>query len=425
MTIKILTIFSSILVLLAFTFDQCEATGLDNADVSIGNEYATVGVSPTTHSRTMIDVARKLDGQGVKHEESPYFVIRMPWCLLACLIVFFVTYPLFLFTIPFLRNDRWSRFKSVFWLANNQQYTRIGGSTKNNDASATFFADIFTPSIACGMIMATTLFLVIPEAIPLIQRGLISSIDEEIEIVTGTISRFGVAVMAGFLIHPMTTLFLTSSEDSSEPSSDSPSPSAPKTLEPTNEISSSEEKYDDDNEINETTTENSTDEPALQKFENSRYWIVIIAGDATNNIFDGLFIGSAYMTCSVTLAVFVTIITVFTELSRMNANYFHLTQIAGIKACPALLYTLFSGIAIFVGVTIIIATNPSRLVTGNILSVAAGVYFHISASECLPRIYSVLSVVTVSWHKLLAVLFFAIGALPVGLTLNQHGHCDE
>lgn len=258
MILKLQTILSTIFLLLVFTANQCQATVLDNAVVSIGNEDATTG------ARTMIDAARHLDDQDVnvhKHDESPYFNIRMPWCLLACLIVFFFTFASFLFILPSLRDDdRWNYYKSAFWRANShlqssapstdEEYVPIirNDGDEEQATNATVFADILTPSIACGMIMATNLFLVIPEALLLIQRGVLSSSKEhQIEIATGAISRFGLAVMAGFLIHPATTMFLTPAEDvdvdRSVPSPDTP-PNAEKTLQHADEINSDEEKND-------------------------------------------------------------------------------------------------------------------------------------------------------------------------------------
>eukprot|EP00555_Chaetoceros_dichaeta_P002268 CAMPEP_0198252406 /NCGR_PEP_ID=MMETSP1447-20131203/2919_1 /TAXON_ID=420782 /ORGANISM="Chaetoceros dichaeta, Strain CCMP1751" /LENGTH=442 /DNA_ID=CAMNT_0043937657 /DNA_START=25 /DNA_END=1353 /DNA_ORIENTATION=- len=442
MTFKLQTILSTIFLVLVFTVNQCEATILDRAVVSIGNEDATMDTSPIIYSRIMIDAARHLNDQEVnvhKHDESPYFNIRMPWCLLACLIVFFFTYAVFLFTIPSLRSDRWNCYKSAFWVANShvqssapptEEYEPIIKSDGDEEqaTNATVPADILTPSIACGMILATNLFLVIPEAILLIQRGVISSNkEEEIEIATGAICRFGAAVMAGFIIHPATTKFLTPTEDieldKSAPSPDSPS-NAQKTLEHADEINSDEEKNDDgDNSvIKEASIDSSSDYNALQNSIHSRLWVAILAGDITNNIFEGLFIGSAFMTCSTAVAVCVTIITIYTQLSRKFADYFLLTKYAGMFSTQALLLIFASGLAIFIGVAIIIIMNPGQLAVGCYLAIASGVYFHISASECLPRINSVVISPRDRW---LVIGFFLFGALPIGLTLFQHGHCDE
>ena len=134
----------------------------------------------------------------------------MPYALVACIIVYSFTVVGLLLVIPFLMCKRWHFLKSVFWVADNhlqqsaettKQCTEFGRSTIQSEVddnakeqAAKLLADISVPSVACGAILATTLFLVIPESILQIQRAT-SSDEGEIEILSGTISRFGASLM--------------------------------------------------------------------------------------------------------------------------------------------------------------------------------------------------------------------------------------
>jgi len=187
--------------------------------VSRKGEASTI-VYPISYSEirrnggtTTMDDVRHLEGE----EENIHVQTTKPFfsVLLAIIIVNIVTLMALLSLIPVLMNTRWSSFKSAFWVANayvhtptdiTKQYLNIGRSSIKNkidkhakEQTATLLADIFVPSFVCGTILATTLFLVIPEALLLIQRGT-SSEEGEIEILSGTISRFGAAVMTGYML---------------------------------------------------------------------------------------------------------------------------------------------------------------------------------------------------------------------------------
>jgi len=147
----------------------------------------------------------------------------------------------------------------------------------------------------------------------------------------------------------------------------------------------------------------------------------ILLGGATHNFFDGMFIGVAFMTCSNAIAVCITLITIYNEITQQVADYFLLTKCAGISIPRALLLNFASSLSDVIGALLIISSNLGNVAIGVMLAFAAGVYLHISASDCLPRVYSVVKLSRDRWYS---VLFFMIGALPIGLTLLKHGHCE-
>ena len=80
-----------------------------------------------------------------------------------------------------------------------------------------------------------------------------------------------------------------------------------------------------------------------------------------------------------------------------------------------------SGLSVMFGVILILAMDVSRMATGCILAVSAGVYVHVAASECIPRIEKE---VKCCKDRAVSVLCFVVGAIPIGLVLLNHGHCE-
>jgi len=68
---------------------------------------------------------------------------------------------------------------------------------------------------------------------------------------------------------------------------------------------------------------------------------------------------------------------------------------------------------------VILAAQPSQAVVGALL--ASGVFVHILATECIPKIRPQLHENV--RHTLLFLFCFALGAVPIGLVLINHGHC--
>lgn len=492
MTTKLQTILPVILLLITLVLRQSGVVALGAIDVTSRKLDATNIASPIGHANIRknggrANVVRYLEGgeeNNHRKKTQPFFHV-----LLATIVVNIVTLVGLLSLIPVLLSKRWSSFKSAFWVANKlvhepnestKLYWNVGKSIidKNDPMYAkdakgqtkTLLSDLFVPSYVCGTILATTLFLVIPEAIVFIQRGT-SSFKGEIEILPGTIARFGAAFMTGYMLplflgalFPRAPEYICSDEFMS--SSDSTTMAAHKSvpskrvdeeakcdedgyLGATDSKDTSDESTCNNGEINECSTleENPTsssismgasdfnDHPSDTKvsFENegvktpkpqkinSRMASDILIGAALHNFFDGMFIGAAFMTCSNATAVCLTIITIWNEITQQAADYFLLTKCAGISIPRALLLIFASSLSDVIGALVIVGANLGNMGIGILLAFAAGVYLHISASDCLPRVYAVVIGSRDRWNSL---GFFVIGTLPIGLSLLKHGHCD-
>jgi zinc transporter ZupT len=147
----------------------------------------------------------------------------------------------------------------------------------------------------------------------------------------------------------------------------------------------------------------------------------ILLGDGFHNFTDGIFLGNAFVLCSRDIAYTLVATTVYHELAQEIADFALLTHHCGMSTRRALIYNFLSGFSVMFGAVLIVALELSDVVTGALLSVSAGVYIYIAATECIPRIQAAQKNVN---DTLLFLLCFIIGAVPIGLVLLNHGHCE-
>ncbi len=147
----------------------------------------------------------------------------------------------------------------------------------------------------------------------------------------------------------------------------------------------------------------------------------ILIGDAFHNFCDGIFVGIAFMSCNTSVAMTIVGVTLYHEIAQELADYFLLTRYANLSKWKALLLNFLAGLSVMLGGLLVLAIDMSELTIGVFMGLASGVYLNIAAVECLPRVTSVVSTVK---DRLLLLGMFAVGAIPVGLTLINHTHCE-
>jgi zinc transporter ZupT len=147
----------------------------------------------------------------------------------------------------------------------------------------------------------------------------------------------------------------------------------------------------------------------------------ILLGDGFHNFADGIFLGSAFLTCGTTIAGSVMVATLYHEIVQELADFVMLTKHAGLSIPKALFLNFVSGLAIVLGGIVVLTANLSSMGIGVLLSMSAGVYIHIAAVECMPR---VTDIVESRRDYLYALVMFALGATPTGLVLLVHVHCE-
>jgi zinc transporter ZupT len=126
------------------------------------------------------------------------------------------------------------------------------------------------------------------------------------------------------------------------------------------------------------------------------------------------------LTCGTTIAVSVMVATLYHEIVQELADFGMLTKHAGLSIPKALFLNFISGLAILLGGIVVLTVNLSSMGIGVLLSMSAGVYIHITAVECMPR---VTDIVESRLDYLYALFMFALGAIPIGLVLLVHDHC--
>jgi zinc transporter ZupT len=161
--------------------------------------------------------------------------------------------------------------------------------------------------------------------------------------------------------------------------------------------------------------------PKTKRPINYKLAISLILGDGFHNFADGIFLGNAFLLCSRSVAYAIVGATIYHELAQELADYFLLTTHCGLKPLSALCLNFLSGLSVVLGVVVIFALPIGATATGCILAISAGVYVYIAASECLPRIEQEIKG---HFDRFSSMLCFTLGAVPIGLVLLSHGHCE-
>jgi len=272
--------------------------------------------------------------------------------------------------------------------------------------------DLAANSFAAGCMMATGLYLMIPEAHLMIAAGAESE--------SQAMAKFGSAVLCGYflgaMIHWISELAFGASH-----SHVGNSAVAPK-----------EDYIADDAEAPPAPAADGTvvvpvqavqTEPAAagKKKWSPVVWSVLF-GDFFHNFVDGIAIGVAFSGCSADAGWIVTMSAASHEVSQELADYLVLTQ-NGMSPCTALIFNLLSGVSCILGGVMAVYIDMAGDTQGGLLAFGAGTYFWIANTECFPK----LTEEPVSTKDLGALaakaLPFLLGALVIGLVLIKHEHC--
>ena len=320
-------------------------------------------------------------------------------------------------------------FSGVILISTVGVFNRMRGSKGDDSAFWSMMHRIAIPSFAGGALLATVVFLLIPEAIELLEHAAEEDEDHSTEVYVegeeeaheeegGAQWKFGVALLCGFLFPILVgTLF--------------PSPDTSACVECIAEEDSASVVGDDEKAVvvkDRSQNAEAKEVTAPATFEHhqgsSINWGLatsILVGDGFHNFTDGIFLGNAFALCSRDIAYTLVATTVYHELAQEIADFALLTHHCGMSTRQALTYNFLSGFSVMLGAVIILAAELSEAVTGSLLSMSAGVYIYIAATECIPRIQAAQKDAK---DTLVFLLCFTIGAVPIGLVLLNHGHCE-
>ena len=178
-----------------------------------------------------------------------------------------------------------------------------------------------------------------------------------------------------------------------------------------------------------STVVSATEIPSIVKTKNIPLAGSILIGDFFHNLADGFFIGSAFLLCSKSIGWTLVATTIYHEIAQEIADYVLLTTHCGLTIMEALGLNFLSGCSVMMGVIIILSVDLDGPAIGTILAVSSGVYVYIAVAECVPRVQAVLRKANTDHsHKvrytMLFFLCFVLGAVPIGLVLLNHEHCE-
>lgn len=302
------------------------------------------------------------------------------------------------------------------------------------------------PSFACGALLATTVFLIIPESLQMILGHLESQVAGEDDdshnghdhrfleegddhgdhgdFESAVAFRFGTCLLAGFLIPVVTGMFFPHYHELGHCDESVEAENPPK-----QEIEEKEEKDSIDQEIK---TNFSCDGDCCQAEQeghsagDSRSPInyplagAILIGDFFHNFTDGIFVGTGFMLCTYDLAITIALATIYHEIAQEVADFYILTKHCHLKTSEALVLNFIGGLSVMMGGLVVLLVNVNSMVAGCILTIGGGVYVHNAAAECFPIAKASHDCLV---DKLVCLFSFFIGAVPIGLVLLNHFHC--
>lgn len=324
------------------------------------------------------------------------------------------------------------------------------GMAGENDRHNWKFAHNIIPSFACGALLATSLFLILPESFNLIseyQKGqggedehededehdahrMLEEDDHEDHVDTDVpvAWRFGVSVIGGFLLPVVTAMIFPHEHDPEPELCCEPEVAAAKVVEESDVVADAKVADDSHDEKSELESQvpvavEKTEEPTLERVTPINYSLAssVLLGDFFHNFTDGIFIGTAFMLCDRDLAITISAATIYHELAQELADYFLLTKHCNIRPFVALTLNFVSGLSVLFGALLILSMDVNSNTTGCLLAIGAGVYLYIAASECLPRARAAQKN---KQDKLVSLVSFVCGVVPIGLVLLNHGHCE-
>lgn len=161
--------------------------------------------------------------------------------------------------------------------------------------------------------------------------------------------------------------------------------------------------------------------PDLYLSERLRLIVGVHVGDFFHNLCDGIFLGFGFKGCGPKFGWQVLVGTVLHEFPQELADYVILTgPNVGFSPLVALVSNFVAGLGVVLGAILVLSQDVNDEVTGLFLAFGGGVYIHIGAVECMPKIYdSRLSPLV----RIICISAFILGTILIGLVLLDHEHC--
>ena len=300
--------------------------------------------------------------------------------------------------------------------------------------------------------MATTFFLLLPEALHIIADGLAERLedhddhdDHRFRLLSGDHDdhgdgphveeaditwRWGASVMGGFLFPVVLHAFFPSpTHDYGHDDTHDHNRSADRRVdvEKTAAVDESQMMRGVSDNRTEGSDSSDSDDDEYTTFccvrlKNLSLFLSFNLGEMLHNFTDGIFVGAAYMGCGSVMGNSVAIATVVHEIPNQLAGYLVMVNQNGIRPCTALLLNFLFGLSVVVGALLVLSLTPSDVAVGSIFAIGGGIFLHVAISEMLGTAER--NIEKPKWWLYVFLAFF-VGAVLIGMVLINHEHCGE
>ncbi len=319
---------------------------------------------------------------------------------------------------------------------------------KSNIAISALSTDI-TPK---GTLLATTFFLLLPEALHMIEaefggghdhRRLAGDQDDHDDHgdEAATTWRWGTSIMGGFLFPVFLHAFFPHQDNHGHTHAPLVAAKAVQAEGPETAVavpagdvekSSAEKPANDEKKSRRfssrvSTRLKNTDEGYVTvcgcfSLKNVPLFVSMNLGEALHNLTDGIFIGAAYIGCGPALAKSVVLASVLHELPNQLAGYMVMVNQNGIDPVVALFINFLFGLSMLIGGLIVLVLDLGRLAIASIFAIAGGLFLHVAIAEMLKTAETNVHGVRQVAYMLFSFVF---GSILIGLVLLDHEHCGE
>lgn len=228
--------------------------------------------------------------------------------------------------------------------------------------------------------------------------------------------RWGACIMAGFISSAIMAFFAHLAIETSEPCRNSGRASSD-VDEPDTQKSADVEKAKANQPI-------AAKEIEVSIATRSRIISGILLGDFMHNFCDGIFVGAAFISCGSAFGWSVASASVAHEIAQEISDYLVLTSPSqgALRPLYALTLNFLCGLGAVLGAVVVLsAPSIDESTIGMLLAFGGGVYLHVGAAECMPKVYAVATDAKTMFVSLFA---FIVGAVAIGLVLLSHDHCQ-
>jgi len=251
----------------------------------------------------------------------------------------------------------------------------------------------WVPAFAAGVIFAAALFLLLPEALLLIQ----AEQDEEVD----TSWKWGTSVLCGWFFGLLSHYVMQVGEALLKRGGSS------------EDIASAEENVEKDKTSAPAAAPKGIDWPVA---------VPVLIGDLMHNLVDGMSIGISAKLCSSSFTWTLVWASIAHEAPQEIADFGILTGKARMVWWLAIVLNFLSSCSAIVGAAIAYKADVSSVVQGAMLAFGAGVYAFVALTELGGDMLH-LRGKAVLFDATTSILAFAVGSVAIGLVLLDHEHC--